>query len=168
MTEQHPAQPEPTPLVDGAVETAEPKERVALGLLAALLPIVLGIAVTVAIWRTGYIAAITSFVMAIGAAYVYTAAAGRPARKGLAPLVLLIVLGVVVSFFGIVASDLWDAYDELSALGFDLGDSRVTFIREQLFESTVLREYGKDMAMFGLFAVLGIGGVIRSLFSQAA
>lgn len=165
--ESAPTTADATDATVGAAEAADPKERVLLGLLASLLPILAGVAITVAIWRAGYIAAITSFVIAIGAAYMYKVAAGRPPRKGLAPLVALIVLGVVLSFFAVVTSDLWDAYDDLKALGFEV-DSKGTFIRENLFESSVLREYGKDMAMFAVFAVLGIGGVIRSLFSQDA
>lgn len=165
MTESNPALPEPT---GAAVDATEPKERVLLGLLASLLPILAGVAITVAIWRAGYIAAITSFVIAIGAAYIYRAAAGRPPRKGLAPLVVLIVLGVVLSFFAVVASDLWDIYDNAIEAGFEAEVSKATFIREGLTDQEVLREYGKDMAMFAVFAVLGIGGVVRSLFSQEA
>ena len=169
MTESN-ALPEPTaegtpPAASTSVEVAEPKERVALGLLASLLPILAGVAITVAIARAGYIASITSFVIALGAAYVYRAAAGAPARKGLAPLVALIIVGVVLSFIAVVASDLWDAYGELESMGFDVGD-KATFIRDGLTDSELLGEYGKDMAMFAVFAVLGIGGVIRSLFNQ--
>jgi hypothetical protein len=178
MTESNPALPEPsdegaTPgapqapePATTAVEVAEPKERVLLGLLASLLPILAGVAITVAIWRAGYIAAITSFLIALGAAFMYRLAAGRPARTGLAPLVLLIILGVVASFFAVVASDLWDIYDNAVEAGFEAQVSKATFIREGLTDQTILREYGKDMAMFALFAVLGIGGVIRSLFNQ--
>jgi len=170
MTDSNPALPEPTgeAAPGTTLQAAEPKERVLLGLLASLLPILAGIAITVAIWRAGYIAGITSFAIAIGAAYVYRVAAGRPARKGLGPLVVLIVLGVVVSFFAVVASDLWDFYDDAIDAGYVAEVSKARFIREGLTDQEILGEYGKDMAMFALFAVLGIGGVIRSLFRQAS
>jgi len=178
MTESNPPLPEPSDEgtaqgapqapdpVAATVEVTEPRERVVLGLLASLLPILAGVAITVAVWRAGYIAAITSFLIALGAAFMYRVAAGRPARTGLAPLVLLIILGVVASFFAVVASDLWDGYDAMVAAGFEAQVSKGTFIREGLTDPSILREYGKDMAMFVLFAALGIGGVIRSLFNQ--
>ncbi len=156
----------PTPDHTGAaaVTVSPATERVALGLLAALVAVVLGVALTVAIWRAGYVAAITSLAISFGAAWLYTKAAGAPARKGLAPLIALILAGVALSFFGVVASDLYDAYDL-----FDLGASglsRTEFIRDNLFRGDVLSEYGKDFALFAVFAVLGIFGTIRQLLSQ--
>lgn len=148
----------PQPLV------VPPVERVVLGLLAASVAVLGGAALTVAIWRLGYIAAITSLAIAFGAAVLYQVAAGAPARKGLVPLVLLIVLGVVLSFFAVVASDLWDAYDLLSVYG-PLEVSRLQFITDNLLNGEVLGEYGQDLALFGVFAVLGVVGTIRRLLS---
>jgi hypothetical protein len=141
------------------------RERVGLGLLAASGAVVGGMALTVVIWRAGYVAAITSLVIAFGAAFLYEKGAGRSARKGLVPLLVLIVLGVVLSFLAIVASDAWDAYDELG-VGDLTGDSRLSFIRRAIFEPDVLKEYGKDTALFGVLAVVGIVGVGRRLFES--
>lgn len=58
------------------------------------------------VWNFGFIASITSFVMAAGAVFLYGLAAGAPARKGVVPLVLLVVAGVVATFFLLVG---WDA-----------------------------------------------------------
>ncbi|WP_148615059.1 hypothetical protein [Nocardioides rubriscoriae] len=141
---------------------ALPPERVGLGLLAATGAVVGGIVLTVVIWRLGFVAAISSLVIAFGAAYLYEAAAGRPARKGLVPLLLLIVVGVIVSFFAIVASDAYDVYDDLGVIGL----SRPAFIREAITEPEVLQEYGKDLALFGILAVVGIVGVGRRLLAS--
>lgn len=132
-----------------------------MGLLAASGAVIGGVALTVVIWRLGYVAALSSLVIAFGAAYLYEVGAGRSARKGLVPLLLLIVLGVALCFLAIVASDAYDAYDEL---GFS-GISRFEFVRRAVTEPEVLQEYGKDLALFGVFAVLGIIGVGRRLFA---
>lgn len=141
-------------------------ERVALGLLAALAAVVVGIVLTVLLWRAGYIASITSLVIAIGATWLYTRAAGSNPRRGLIPLIALILLGVVISFFAVVASDLIEAYDDAVASGLVPTVGKSEFVRRGLTDSEVLSEYGKDMAMFGVFAVLGIFGTLRRLVSS--
>jgi hypothetical protein len=141
-------------------------ERVLLGLLAALGAVVGGVVLTVVIWRAGFVASITSFAIAIGAAWLYTLAAGRPPRRGLIPLIGIILLGVVLSFFAVVASDLMEAYDDAVAAGLVPTIGKSEFVRRGLTDSEVLSEYGKDMAMFGLFAVLGIFGTVRRLLAS--
>lgn len=137
---------------------AQPQERVWRGLLASLVAVLAGIVLTVVIWRLGYVAALTSLVIAAGAVYLYSWAAGAPPRKGLGPLIVVVALGVV-------ASDLAEAYDE-----FDLGAagiSKLDFVTDNLFHAEVLREYGKDAAMFAVFAVLGVFGTLRRLIAGA-
>jgi hypothetical protein len=153
-------QPAPTP-PEATVEVRAP-ERIALGLLAACLAVVVGAVLTVVLWRAGFIASITTFLMAAGASYLYTRAAGAPPRKGLAPLVLLIVLGVAVCFFAVVGSDLSDVYDRLAGPG---SIPKAQFIRENLFTGKVLGSYGKDIAMFALFAALGLFSTMRRLLA---
>jgi hypothetical protein len=142
-----------------------PPERVLRGLLAALVAVLLGVALTVVIWRAGYVAAITSLAIAFGASYLYTLAAGRSARRGLVPLILLILLGVVVAFFAIVVSDLFEVYDDLGLSG-SIG--RGKFVRENVFDPDLLKSYDKDLAWFAGFALLGIFGTIRQLFASRA
>lgn len=140
------------------------REWVLRGLFSAFLAVLAGTALTVVIWRAGYIASISSFLMAAGAVYLYTRAAGGAPRNGLVPLVLLVLGGMVVSFLAIVASDLSQVYG-------DLGDtvylSRSRFIMDNLFRADVLSSYGKDMVMFAVFGLLGvIGTVMRLLRSE--
>jgi len=47
-------------------------------------------------------------------------------------------------------------------------ETRWTFITDNMFRGEVLRSYGKDMAMFGLFAVLGVFSIMRRLLAQTA
>jgi len=147
-----------------------PVERVGLGLLGALGAVVAGIVLTVVIWRAGYIASITGFAMAAGAVWLYVRLAGARPRKGLIPLVLLVVAGVVASFFAVVASDLSDVYNTLiaqtSELDRALAPTKSEFIKDNLFRGDVLNSYGKDIAMFAGFAALGIFGTLRRLFSN--
>ena len=143
-----------------------PSERVALGLLAALGAVLGGVVLTVVIWRAGFIASITSFAIAIGAAWLYTVAAGRPPKRGLIPLIVLILVGVTASFFAVVASDLMEVYDDAVASGLVPTIGKSEFVRRGLTDGDVLSEYGKDMAMFGLFAVLGIFGTVRRLLAS--
>lgn len=139
----------------------EPRERVGLGLLAALVAVVVGAVLTVVLWRLGFIASITSFAIAFGAIWLYSLVSGSVPRKGLGPLIALILAGVVLSFFAVVASDLSEAYDKLIAGHFDV--SRRQFISDNIFDGEVLSSYSKDMAMFGVFAVLGIFSTLRRL-----
>ncbi len=81
-------------------------------------------------------ASITSFVMAAGAVFLYSRAAGSAPRKGLVPLMLLILAGVVGSFFAIVISDAWDAYGQFQGALFE---SRSRFIMDNALRSDVLR-----------------------------
>ena len=165
-----PAQPTTPP---GAVATeaheggevvARPQaEAVGRGLFFALGAVLAGLVATVVVWRLGFIASITSFAMAAGAAWLYTQGAGSAPRKGVVPLVLMIVLGVVASFFAVVASDAWDAYDVLAGPG---SVSRFEFIRRVIVDLEVLGSYGKDMAFFAGFAVLGIFGIVRRLMGS--
>lgn len=152
------ANPNSEPATQEVARSGE--ERIARGMLCALLAVVAGAVLTVVIWRLGFIASITSFAMAAGAVYLYSLGAGAAPRKGLVPLVLLIVLGVVVAFFAIVASDASDAYTMFATAA---SGTRTTFIMDNMFNGEVLSSYGKDMAMFGLFAVLGLFGTMRQL-----
>ena len=133
MPPQPPPSPEPRPgqgqPTSGPGEvTTPPRERVGLGLLAAIVAVVGGVVVTVVVAQLGFIAAISSFVIAFGATFLYEAAAGRPARRGLVPLVVLIVLGVALSYAALLASDLWDAYAELGLTD----PSRTTFVLDHV------------------------------------
>lgn len=138
-------------------------EAVSLGLVTASVAVLGGIALTVVLWRFGFIASITSFAMALGATSLYTWAAGTAPRRGAAPLLVMIVLGVVVAFFAVVASDLWDVYDELHLSTV----SRSSFILDNLFRRSLLSEYARDMVMFGLFAVLGVFSTLRRVLRAA-
>ena len=153
----------PTSLSDPA-EPPEPTEFVARGLLSALVAIAGGIVVTVLIWRIGSIASVTGFIVAVGAVYLYSKGAGAQPRKGLVPLITLIVIGVIATFFAVMVSDAWDVYGNAALRG---GEGRLGFIEDNIFRGDVVRSHGQDMAMFAVFAVLGIFSPLHRLLHSA-
>lgn len=142
--------------------TQEPVEIVPRGILFSLAAIPLGMAASVLIWKLGFIASITSFLIAGVAGWLYVRGAGAAPRKGWLPLLAVIVGGVAASFFAIVAADLVEAYNtpEGQAAGYP---SVVEFVSANLFYGEVLKSYGTDLVMFLAFAALGVFGTVRRL-----
>lgn len=139
-----------------------PVEIVSRGVLWSLAAIPLGMLAAAAIWRLGFIASISSFVVAGAAMWLYTKGAGTLPRRGIAPLVGVVLVGVALSFLAIVASDIVDFYG--TPEGKDLGYPSVwSMLGANLFAPEVLGSYGKDLAMFVVFAVLGVFGTFRQL-----
>ena len=137
-------------------------EQVSRGIAFSVGAIPVGMAAAVLIWKLGFLGSISSFVLAAAAAFLYTKGAGAPPRKGLVPLVLVVLIGVAASFFAIVASDLVEYYGTPNgqALGYP---SAFDFVMANIFNFDVLRTYGSDLAMFVLFAALGIFGTLRRM-----
>ncbi|MCL2541273.1 MAG: hypothetical protein FWE71_02300 [Nocardioidaceae bacterium] len=143
---------------------APARENVLVGLVAALGAVVGGIVLTVVLWRIGFIAGISSFVIAAGATALYLKGAGAPPKRGLPALLMLIIVGVALSFFAAVASDLWSFYGSHQA---QIPLSRTAFIRENLFRGAVLRTYGHNAIFFVIFGALGVFGTMRRLIASA-
>ena len=137
-------------------------ELVSRGIAFSVGAIPVGMAASVLIWRLGFLASISSFVLAAGAAFLYAKGAGAPPRKGLVPLILVVLIGVVASFFAIVAFDLGDYYgtSDGQSLGYPSG---FEFVKANIFNFDVLSTYGSELAMFVLFAVLGTFGTLRRM-----
>ncbi|HEY7720204.1 MAG TPA: hypothetical protein VIB11_00075 [Pedococcus sp.] len=141
-----------------------PTEAVGRGVLLALLAVPVGVAATVLVWQLGFIASITSFAIAAGASYLYVRGAGTAPRAGLVPLILVILTGVVLSFLAVVAADAVAYYN--TPEGAELGwPSATSFVLAHLFDPSVLGSYGSELAMFGVFAVLGTFGTLRRLLA---
>jgi hypothetical protein len=141
-----------------------PRENVALGLLFSLGGVVLGCLATWVAWRLGFIASITSFVIAIASVALYTKGAGSAPRKGLVPLLLVIVFGVVGSFYTMYISDLSAGYDQVIAGSYAV--SKGQFISDNLFNTELIKAYGTDLLFFVGFAVLGVFGTMRRLLAS--
>lgn len=145
----------------GAGVTA-PVEIVSRGILWSLAAIPLGMIAAVAIWRLGFIASVSSFVVAGAGMWLYSKGATTLPKRGLIPLVGVIIVGVALSFFAIVASDIVDFYG--TPEGKELGYTSVwSMLSSNLVDPDVLGSYGKDLVMFVVFAALGIFGTLRRL-----
>jgi hypothetical protein len=128
-----------------------------------------GAGITLAVWSLGFIASITSFVMAAGAVFLYRLAPGAPPRNGVVPLVVLVVAGVIATFFLLVGWDAAQAYDELIAgMAVDqIGLGKTEFVRQSISDGEVLGAYSEDMLFFFGFAVLGVWTTLKSALGGA-
>lgn len=139
----------------------QPIERVGRGLLFSLGGIVVGVVLTVLIWKLNFIASLTSFAMAYACVWLYTRGAGRAPRKGVGALIAVIVAGVVVSLASVIA------VDALDYLGQDYPDATLTekvdFVLSNIFRPEVWQSYTSEVLMYVLFAALGTFGLIRQL-----
>jgi len=148
-------------------QAQQPVEIVARGILFSLAAVPLGMAVAVLVWKLGFVASISSFVIAGAAASLYTRGATQTPNRGLVPLVLVVLGGVVLSFFAVVTADLVDFFN--TPQGQSLGyPSVVDFVSANLFTGNVLSSYGSDAVMFVLFAALGVFGTVRRLVKARA
>ncbi|PKQ23331.1 MAG: hypothetical protein CVT65_08630, partial [Actinobacteria bacterium HGW-Actinobacteria-5] len=123
--------------------------------------IVVGVVLTVVVWKLNFIASITSFAMAYVCIWLYVKGAGSAPRKGVGALIGVIVLGVAISLSSVVA------VDALDYLGQDYPDStlaeKVDFVFYNLFRAEVWESYTTEVLMYVVFAALGTFGLIRQL-----
>ncbi|MGC3994099.1 MAG: hypothetical protein QM779_08355 [Propionicimonas sp.] len=167
--QQHPGQPYPGQPYPGqpyaqtspAVASAPATEKVGRGLLFSLGGIVVGVVITILLWKMNFIASITSFAMAYATIWLYTKGAGTPPRRGVGGVIAVIVAGVVVSLASVVVVD---ALDYLAAREPDasLGE-KADFVVYNLLQPGVWQGYAGNVAMYFLFAALGTFGLIRQL-----
>ncbi|WP_028707448.1 hypothetical protein [Propionicicella superfundia] len=134
-------------------------ERVGAGLLFAVGGILLGVVLSTIIWRMGFFASITSFVMAAAAIWLYGVGAKTAPRKGAVPLIVMILLGAVLALVVGVGSDIYFyAIDE----GFFASDAMALTI-DNIANPEIWSGYVPAVAMYLLFAGLGTFRVITSL-----
>ncbi len=142
----------------------QPTENVAKGLAFGTIGVLIGVALTVGIWKLGFIASITAMVLSAAAVFLYQKGSGGPLVKGRIPLVLLIIVGVIIAFFACIAVDASAYYTDNAPP--DSAISRFEFIRIMITDPEVIGSYGRDFLMFVLFAGLGAFGTIRALVSK--
>ncbi|MEI7631884.1 MAG: hypothetical protein WCJ60_01015 [bacterium] len=138
-------------------------ENVAKGLLFASLAIPIAVIFVLLLWNMGFMASLTSFALAYLATYLYLIGARHTPLKGAKYLLFIIMIGIVISFFAIVAADLFKLYGALHTK-YEIKISRLEFIQNNIFKLEVLKYYAKDAGFFLLFAVLGSYRQIMLLF----
>lgn len=149
---------DPSSYADAAPGAVAAPEIVGKGLMFALGGVVLGAAFTAILWKFGIQWSFTSFVLAAASVALYRMGSGGQVRKGVLPLVVLILLGTVASFFVCVAVDAYTYFTDEA-----LDGSPWEFILDNIFRPKLLAAYGKDIAFFLLFAGLGTFSTLRGL-----
>lgn len=153
------ASPVTGPVLPGP--TTPVAENVGRGLLFALLGVLAGFVLTIALWQVGFIASITTFVLAWASMRLYAKGAGAPPARGIPALIVLIVVGVVLCAIGVIASDAWRYLSE-AIPDAPAGDLLNESIMAAL-DPGVWADYGVTLLMFFVFAGLGVFSTLRSL-----
>lgn len=142
------------------------RERVGRGLAFSLLGIVAGAVASAVIYQAGFLASITSFLMAVAACWLYAKGAGSPPRAGAVPLVGVIIVGAVISLFAMLGLTIYNTLAE----GYPdaaFGDI-MPVVFDNLFYLPVWQEFATDALIFLAFAALGTFGTLRQLRRAAA
>ncbi|MDQ7991565.1 MAG: hypothetical protein AAGC63_07565 [Propionicimonas sp.] len=140
-------------------------ENVGRGLAFSLVGIALGVVASTAIYQAGFLASITSALMAFAAGWLYAKGAGAPPRAGAIPLVVVIILGVVLSLFTMLG---WTLYGEIATdyPGASAGEI-LPVVFDNLLYPPVWSVFATDALIFVAFAALGTFGVLRQLHRAA-
>ena len=160
----------PTGLVPTAPGPAQlapaPPERVGRGILFSVLAVVLGAALAGAVYQLGFIASITSWLMAFAAVWLYVKGAGAPPRAGIVPLIIVIVVGVAISLFTMLGVSLY------SAIANDYPDAAfgeiMPVVADNLLYGPVRQAFATDALISVAFAALGTFTTLRQLRRNAA
>lgn len=139
-----------------------PPERVGRGTLLALVAVPVGMIVAALIWQVGFIASISTLVMAALLPILYRRGSGGRISKGIPVIIGLAVIGTVLSFFAVVTGDLIKAYQGFGPSDRASYGSFAEFWSTNIFYGPVLKPYSKDAALFVLFAVFaGVSVILR-------
>jgi hypothetical protein len=142
------------------------RENVLRGTLLALVAVPVGVALWLVIWNLGYLAAIVSFVVALGAAFLYRLGSGGIVSKVGASIVTgIVVLTVLLSFYSGLVSD----FANVIAMQSDI--SPFEALGQPLFWSSfhaglpvVFEAYTVDFLIALAFGALGAFSILRSAF----
>ena len=143
-----------------------PTENVGRGLLFSLLAVVIGAVASALIYQAGFLASITSLLMAAAAGWLYAKGAGAAPRRGALALILVIVAGAVVSLLAMLGLTL---YNEIAAAYPGVTAAEIMpVVFDNLFYPPVWEAFATDALIFLAFAALGAFGTIRQLRRAAA
>lgn len=138
-------------------------ENVGRGLLFALAAVIGAAVLTILLFEAGVLAGFSGLVVAGGSVWLYMKGAGSVPRRGLKSLVALIVVGAVVSILAAIFVDVWRGYGKIQdQLGGSVPMSRGDFVTKEMTHY-LFQDYGKDIAFYALFVVLGSFGTLRRL-----
>ncbi len=135
----------------------EKKEKVALGVIGAILGSLVGVASIIIFSQLGYVSAFSGLIMAVGTLKGYEILAGKITKKGIVISLLLMIIMTVVGHH----LD-WAVYI-MQELKLDL---LTAFENVSLYINP--DDYRNNLLMLALFALLGSGGAVISAFKDQA
>lgn len=132
-------------------------ENVGRGLLLAGAGVLAGVAFMILMVTLNFWTSIASWLMAMLMIWLYGKGAGRPADKGIVPLLGLITGGTLLLFFVAVGAEVWKFGSGYAT------SERISFTFRLLFSPDILSGYlGLGILLF-IFGFLGALPLIRTL-----
>jgi hypothetical protein len=141
------------------------QEAVGRGISAAVAAVLGGIVLIVVIRRYAFEFPVAAAALSGGAVLLYARSAGRAPRRGLVPLLILLVGATVLSFYAVFATDGWMAYDVVSegmtSHGFTWPVSRSTYILRAAWNPGMIEGY-RDVLL--QVTACAVGGAVPAMW----
>jgi hypothetical protein len=148
-------------------EYQESESNYGLGAIGAFLGGLAGSIVWVIIGLFGYVASISGFVIVMASAKGYSFFRGKMNKTALFIIFVASLMALVIAQFLT-----WDLlfYKEMQAMGYDIGiiDALKLTFKIPFIDSEITSAFIKDLALGGLFALLGSVGMLRNLAVKVA
>jgi hypothetical protein len=149
-----------------ATEAQPPvKENVGRGVLFSLGGILVGMVGGALLYQLGLIGSIVGIVMAFAVMILYTRGAGTDPRKGIIPVIIVIILGLLISWTFTLGTEL---FIEALGKGASVGEA-LKFASMYALDGRVWSLAKADAIRFFVFGVIGLalttGTMIKSLKS---
>jgi hypothetical protein len=142
-----------------AQESAKPREAVMRGLIAAGLVGLVGVLLGVVVWRLFFraetLSPITCALTSGAMVFVYTRAAGAAPRRGLLPLVVMLLAIMGITYFAVLMAKAWWVYSLLEEDFHYLGFSRGSFVLDVVIHPHLTGILDDLLFMSVLFTICG-------------
>ena len=146
-------------IIQGNPEITGKQEKVALGILGALLGGVLGGVAIVLLGQLGLISAISGVILAICSLKGYEMLAGKLSKPG---VVICIVVMLIVPY---VADRISWALVIVEEFGWQFGDA-FRYVHDVVKECALEADYWKDLLFIYAFAILGAFTTVTQAFKK--
>jgi hypothetical protein len=136
-------------------------ERVDRGLLFASIPLILGWALSAAVFHTGHIPSIVALGMAPAGALLYGKGAGSRPHAGAVRLVALLVVGVLLAWPISLATELFFYYMETTGTS----SGAIGYVVSSMFSASLFVAKLKELLLVALFGLGGVIAVVQTIVS---
>jgi uncharacterized membrane protein YdbT with pleckstrin-like domain len=136
-------------------------ERVARGLVFAAIPLVIGCALSAALFHLGHIPSIVALAMGPAGALLYGKGAGSRPQAGAVKLVALLVVGVLLAWPVSLATELFLYYRATTGTA----SGSVEYVVSSMLSASLFMAKLKELLLVALF---GLGGVIAVVQTMVA